>query len=467
MGKNTFMCSSTDNLRPRRWALPAVAALMMLLTAACADGPIRSQTPAARGTTAALNVAAPKRFALRMPLMTLARVRATATLLKTGPNAGKILIVGGYGRIVDLGSTEIEPRLASTELYDPLTNTFAAGPNMHVAREEHSATMIVAGPSAGKILIAGGEGDDGFLASTELYDPLSNRFIAGPKMSTVGIDHTATAIASGPNAGKILLAGGYDTYEEVNSTELYDPASNTLAPGPSMRDPRTDHTATVIVSGPNAGKILIAGGNGSSFADGKFYSGALASTELYDPASNMFASGPPMSVARRWATATAIASGPNAGKILIAGGFGESRRRPLSTTDLYDPASNRFTPGPTMSVAREEHTATMIAEGPHAGKILIAGGIGTDEHYLASTELYDPATNTFAPGPTMYVARNQDAAAAIASGPNAGEILLAGGAGYPGALASAELYDPATNKFAPPPKTPEMELELLPAAAFQ
>jgi len=46
-------------------------------------------------------------------------------------------------------------------------------------------------------------------------------------------------------------------------------------------------------------------------------------------------------------------------------------------------------------------------------------------------------------------------------------IVLAGGANYVGVLASADLYDPATDKFAPPPKTPEMELELLPAEAFQ
>ncbi len=66
----------------------------------------------------------------------------------------------------------------------------------------------------------------------------------------------------------------------------------------------------------------------------------------------------------------------------------------------------------------------------------------------------------------MKVARQEDTATAITSGPNAGMILLAGGASYTGVLLSAELYDPATNKFAPPPHTPEMELELMPASAF-
>lgn len=327
--------------------------------------------------------------------------------------------------------------------------------------------MIAAGASAGQILIAGGRGSNDFLASTEIYDPLPSRFMDGPKMKTVGIDHTATAIGSpGANLGKILLAGGYGVTEEVNSTELYDPASNTLSPGPSMRDPRTLHTATVIVSGPNAGKVLLAGGNGSSFASDKFYSGTLASTELYDPASNTFVSGPSMSVARYSATATVIVSGPNAGKILIAGGFDEGGK-PVFSTELYDPSTNRFTPGPAMNVAREGHTTTVITAGPNAEKILIAGGLDTNGQYLASTDLYDPLTNTFAVGPTMRVARSEHTATAIASGRSAGMILLAGGVGYPGVLASAELYDPATNKFARPPKTPEMAIELLPADAFQ
>lgn len=80
---------------------------------------------------------------------------------------------------------------------------------------------------------------------------------------------------------------------------------------------------------------------------------------------------------------------------------------------------------------------------------------------------YDPLTNTFAAGPEMSTVGIHHTATAIASGPNKGMIVIAGGANYLGVLASAELYDPATNKFAPPPKTPEMELELLPAAAFQ
>ena len=49
----------------------------------------------------------------------------------------------------------------------------------------------------------------------------------------------------------------------------------------------------------------------------------------------------------------------------------------------------------SMNVARDQMTTTLITTGPDAGKILIAGG--NNGIALSSTELYDPVTNTFAP----------------------------------------------------------------------
>jgi hypothetical protein len=59
--------------------------------------------------------------------------------------------------------------------------------------------------------------------------------------------------------GQILIAGGpYD-----GGADLYDPASNRFAPGtaaPRMKG-RVRATATLLVTGPNAGKVLLAGGD--------------------------------------------------------------------------------------------------------------------------------------------------------------------------------------------------------------
>ncbi|MBF6558936.1 MAG: hypothetical protein IVW56_01505 [Candidatus Binataceae bacterium] len=173
---------------------------------------------------------------------------------------------------------------------------------------------------------------------------------------------------------------------------------------------RENHTATIISAGPNAGKILIAGGWGP-YKHHKFV--PLASTELYDPSTNTFAPSratAAMKIPRGYHTATIIASGPNAGKILIAGGQ-RGINDALSSTELYDPATNTFAPGPAMHSRRSQHIAMTIASGPSAGKILIAGGFVSQKYgqhtgyrqlWLSTTELYDPATNTFAPGPLMH-----------------------------------------------------------------
>ena len=71
--------------------------------------------------------------------MTSSRAYATASLLTTGPSAGKILIAGGNS-----GSGA----LASTDLYDPVTNSFAPSANMNAGRFMATATVD---PNTGKI----------------------------------------------------------------------------------------------------------------------------------------------------------------------------------------------------------------------------------------------------------------------------------------------------------------------------
>lgn len=362
---------------------------------------------------------------------------------------GQILVAGGA--CDDFGPVE------DAELYDPAANRFA-NTAMKSPRDSATATLIASGRDAGKILISGGylyvlDMLDKLhaLASTELYDPATNSFTRGPAMRAGRLRHTATVLTAGPRAGEVLMAGGEGEgkskdFVELASTELYDPATRTFTPGPNLRTARDEHTATVIVAGPNAGKVLIAGGTDSN-------DHPLASTELYNPWSNQIEPGPPMNSARIQDTATIIVSGENSGRILIAGGDSTSDFHPLATTELFDPLANKFVPGPTMQTARESHTATVVNAGPNAGKILIAGGLnhehGDHDDDLASTELYDPEHNAFAPGPSMNWARRDHTATATASGPNAGRILLSGGTYIDIFIVPNDLYDPMTNSFSP------------------
>jgi len=363
-------------------------------------------------------------FAASTPLMNAARYSATATLLANG----KVLIAGGLGCITSFGEPCTSPAtLSSTELYNTATNAFAAAvstPLMNTARENATATLL---PN-GQVLIAGG--DDGAVgsgfSSTELYDPVSNTFAAStPVMNTTRTGATATLL---PN-GKVLIAGGTNDLDGVilNSTELYDPATNTFAGStPSMNTGRYLATAALL---PN-GKVLIAGG-------------ALgpSSAELYDPVANTFAaSTPSMNTGRESATATLL---PN-GKVLIAGGIADTTY--LSSTELYDPVTDTFAASaatPVMNTARRYASATLLPN----GKVLIAGGDGPPGAppgtILSSTELYDPATNTFALSrPAMNYLRDGPTATLL---PN-GKVLIAGGFGFAlknfGDMSTTDLYTP-------------------------
>jgi galactose oxidase-like protein len=161
------------------------------------------------------------------------------------------------------------------------------------------------------------------------------------------------------------MVGGIETTSEkiVALTALYDPDANTLSLGPEPKIIRNGHTANLITSGPNAGKILLAGGGGYWFND----SPTLTSTELYDPDSNALSPGPSMKTARARHTATAILSGKNAGKILIAGGLNSRGSGPLavlSSTELYDPETNHFAPGPKMNLDRFDAVAVQLPPAP-------------------------------------------------------------------------------------------------------
>src|SRR5260370_25884861 len=80
------------------------------------------------------------------------------------------------------------------------------------------------------------------------------------------------------------------------------------------------------------------------------------------------------------------------------------------------------------------------------GGVLIAGGTDAGDQGVAAAELYDPATGKFAlTADPMQHARYRQVAVLLTDG----EVLLAGGASNAGVLANAEIFDPRTGKFRP------------------
>jgi N-acetylneuraminic acid mutarotase len=98
----------------------------------------------------------------------------------------------------------------------------------------------------------------------------------------------------------------------------------------------------------------------------------------------------------------------------------------------------------SLITGREEHTATLLQD----GTVLVTGGTDGINKVLASAELYNPKTNRWVPAGTMMATRLNHTATLL---PN-GKVLVIGGldASFPSnSLASAELYGPATKLWSP------------------
>ena len=283
------------------------------------------------------------------------------------------------------------------------------------------------------MLLAGGLVDNKTVATAELYDPATDTYQPTGPLAHKRAAQSATRL----NDGRVLITGGgkvdsdatnADTPTKIASPEIYDPVTGTFGPAAEMTTPRILHTATLL----NDGRVLVTGGVGEpkkKGGEGK----VLASAELYDPATDTWSPTGDMSTPRGYHTATLLPDG----RVLIVGGLSQSDG--LNKTDasdpapksaeIYDPATGTFGPTGTLVADRLGHTATLLPD----GHVLLAGGYDrTDkEHpFSAAAELFDPASGTSAATGDMTTGLAFQAAAPLPDG----RVILVG-VGYDALIA--------------------------------
>jgi HEAT repeat protein len=170
------------------------------------------------------------------------------------------------GRVLVAGGSGLAGSLASTELYTPAKGVWTVTDALEKARERHTAISL---PNGQVLVMAGGAGRLA-LATAELFDPRIERWaVLISPLSTARQSHTTTLLPD----GKLLVAGGFQPVNAsaswLSSAELFDPVTGEWGETSGLNVSRFNHTATLL---PN-GSVLLAGGWSTN--------GVIASVELY------------------------------------------------------------------------------------------------------------------------------------------------------------------------------------------
>ncbi|MCA1626443.1 MAG: Ig-like domain repeat protein [Acidobacteria bacterium] len=251
---------------------------------------------------------------------------------------------------------------------------------MTASRSDHTATRL-----GDRVLISGGHDVNGVpLASTEIYDPTSGRFSAGPFMGAARAGQTATPLAD----GKILIAGG----DATGSAEIYNPATNTFNPvAATMSVARFKHSATLMQDG----RVLLVGGQdagGSELRSGETFDG-----QNFSPVGNQLVDAHVRAVLRVL---------PD-GKVQIIGG-GDSAHHVI---EIYDPVAGIFgAHAHNITPAGDDHAELIaeimsspsraallsggqtITELPSLNKALVAGGVDSNGNPSNAATLYNSSS---------------------------------------------------------------------------
>jgi hypothetical protein len=126
------------------------------------------------------------------------------------------------------------------------------------------------------------------------------------------------------------------------------------------------------------------------------------------------------------------------GRVLVAGG----RNGPdyLASAEVFNPATGTFSAAGIGSMGTEREAA--VAAPLPDGRVLVAGGSSGGP--LSSAEAFDPATNGFSSAGVGSMVRKRDHG--VAAPLPDGRVLIAGGYGN-GYESSGEVFDPVTGSF--------------------
>ena len=267
---------------------------------------------------------------------------------------GKIFAIGGYNA----------GYLSTNEQYDPATDTWTTKQPMPTPRSSFGIAVY-----QNKIYAIGGAtGTSSFELITdvnEVYDPATDSWSQKTKIPLAGEQFQANVLN-----GKIYLTGGLVS----NDTQVYDPTTDAWTSGTSIPTQVYLYGSTVANN-----KMYILGGSGP---------GTPNLNQIYNPQTNTWSAGRvvPTPVTGETAAATTGVKAPE--RIYAIGGRISYSTTATSINQVYDPATDQWASGTDMPTARFNFAVAVVDDLLYA-----IGGVGSTSHTATpynTNEQYTP-----------------------------------------------------------------------------
>ncbi len=287
------------------------------------------------------------------------------------------------GRVLVAGGTTVPDSamnaLASAELYTRMTDSVTSAPGMMTAPRIQNAAVTLLD---GRVLVVGGAGWSDAVAnnntpsvSADLFDPTSGTFAATAHPLTTARAGIRAALAWD---GRVIITSGGDA-----TADVYDPVADTFTSVPTL----AMHQYGFMVR-MRDGRVMLGAGDGGQ-----------TEVEIFDPAQNKFFMAPSLNQGRSMLTAHTLPDG----RVMVIGGASMSAGAvdvPLSSIELYDPATNKWTVAPySLSTGRCWHASALVSD----GTVLVMGGYSVDKTCMSTNTVdqVDPVAGTVKPFGTL------------------------------------------------------------------
>lgn len=256
--------------------------------------------------------------------------------------------------------------VAMVARFNPINSTWDTSLPLPVAVGQASM-----GTSGAKIFVAGGylggTGGTSVTTTLQIFDIASSTWSFGASLPA-RVEAAAGTVLN----GKFYVMGGDDFTNAVTTNYVYDIANDIWSTGAPLPAPRTNVYSTV--SSPGNGLVYLFGGvDGSLSAVDTLYS--------YNPVSNSWTTLAPSNSAPACCNYTGI-SPYGAGKLIAAGG-GATNFAPSNIVKIYDIATNTWSTGPSLLLARLGHAQGTLPD----GRVIVYSGLQSSTVATNSTEL--------------------------------------------------------------------------------